>query len=153
MSRLSLAVLVLFAAACADGETPVRSSTPTEGEVEVVSNEVLDGAAAPGLEAEVDTTGPARIEVAGVSVPTRAVATDIESGDRACYVMLREDSGAATTVTADYSVCNSDVIIGRRVQLEYEPGTVMAESCGGDPDCLDTESAAIAVSAVPIDGE
>ncbi|MGB3542600.1 hypothetical protein [Rubrivirga sp.] len=153
MHRLLLVAAFLLASACSDGEVADRPSNPTEGEVDIVSNEDTTAIGVSDLEVDVDTTGPARIEVAGMSVPTRALATDMESGDRACYVMLREDGGAATTVMADYSVCDSDVIIGRRVQLDYEPGNVIAESCEGDPDCLDTETVAIAVTAVPIDSE
>ena len=150
MLRSLLAGLTLFALGCGDAEAPASSPEPTD--VEVVSNET-DGIDTPDVgAAAVDTTGPARVEVAGETVPTRGVVTDMESGDISCYVTLREDSGATTTVSADYSVCDSNVILDRRVQLEYAPGTVQAQSCGGDPECLDTETVALAVVATPIDG-
>lgn len=142
-------VPLLALAACADGE--VSEPEPSPVEVDVVSNEDSVGVAAPTLDVTADTTGPARVEVAGESVPTRAVATQMESGDRACYLTLREDSGTLTTVFADYSVCDSDGILNRRVQIEYVADEVIAESCEGAPDCLDTETVALAVTASPID--
>jgi len=90
--------------------------------------------------------------MAGATVPTRGVVTDIESGDISCYLTLRTDDGGTETVHADYSVCDSNVIIDHRVQIEYVPGQVAAASCEGDPECLDTESVPLAVVAEPIDG-
>ena len=49
-------------------------------------------------------------------------------------------------------MCDSDVIVDRRVQIEYEEAGIMAESCEGDLDCLDTETVALAVVAEPIGG-
>ncbi len=159
MHRFSLAVLVLFAAACAEGEVPEPTSNSAEGEVEVVSNETPDGdgvsnlEANPRMEVDVDTTGPARVEVAGETLPTRGVARNIESGDRACYLTVQEDGGASTTVMADYSVCDSNAILDRRVYLEYAANDVIAASCEGDPDCLETETVAMVIVATPIDTE
>lgn len=148
----SLAVAVsLLLVGCADGEAPEAATGSVEGTVEVQSNETTD-AAAPELETAVDTTGPASVTVAGQPVPTRAVVTDIESGDRSCTLTLRTDAGGTETVHADYSVCDSDAIVDRRVQIDYEEGAIMAESCQGDPDCLDTETVALAVVAKPIGG-
>ena len=154
MIRLSLLALVLVATGCADvgddGEPEVVGGS-VEGDVAVQSNETPD-AAAPDLVADVDTTGPAVVEVAGQTVPTRAVVTDIQSGDRACSLTLRQDGGATATIRADYSVCDSDAIVDRRVQIVYEPADLMAASCGGDPDCLETETVPLAVVAEPIGG-
>ena len=152
MPRLSLLALALLAAGCGgdEGDATVGRTSAT-GEVSVQSNETPD-AAAPDLVADVDTTGPATVEIAGQTVPTRAVVTDIESGDRACYLTLRQDDGAPTTVHADYSVCDSNVIVDRRVQIAYEPADLMAASCEGDPDCLETTTVPLAVIAEPIGG-
>ncbi|PAP78143.1 hypothetical protein [Rubrivirga marina] len=151
MLRSTLLALALVAAGCASdsGET---DAAPIPGEVEVQSNETTE-AAGPALDAaaEVDTTGPPRVELAGTSVPTRGVVTDMESGDVSCYLTVRTDGGATETVHADYSVCDSNVIVDRRVQIEYVEGDVLADSCEGDPECLDTETVALAVVAEPID--
>ena len=108
-------------------------------------------AAEPALAADVDTTGPARVEVGGETVPARGVVTDMQSGDVSCYLTIRSDDGTSSTVHADYSVCDSNVILGRRVQIEYAQGDVLADSCEGDPECLDTETVALAIVAQPID--
>lgn len=151
MLRSALLALALVAVGCAS-EPGEGEAAPIPGEVEVQSNETTE-AADPTLaaDAEVDTTGPARIELAGASVPTRGVVTDMESGDVSCYLTVRTDDGAEETVHADYSVCDSNAIVDRRVQIEYVEGDVLADSCEGDPECLDTETVALAVVAEPID--
>ena len=151
MIRLALAAFLLTVAGCGGDGTDPEPATAEPGAVEVQSNEADTGVRTPDLAADADTTGPARVEMAGATVPTRGVVTDIESGDRSCYITLRTDGGASETVHADYSVCDSNAILDRRVQVEYVASDVMAESCGGDPDCLDTETVALAVVAAPID--
>ena len=151
MHRLLFLAVALAAAGCAS-ETADDGSAPISGDVEVQSNETTEAAGpALGATAEVDTTGPPRVEVAGQTVPTRGVVTDMESGDVSCYLTVRTDGGATETVQADYSVCDSNVILDRRVQIEYVEGDVLAASCEGDPECLDTETVALAVVAEPID--
>ncbi len=153
MLRLLVVAASLLLAGCAEGESPSIGAGSVEGDVEVRSNETTD-AATPRLNAvaDVDTTGAASITVAGETVPTRAVVTGMESGDRSCYLSLRTDSGGTATVHADYSVCDSDAIVDRRVQIEYQESNVLAASCQEDADCLDTETVALAVVAEPIGG-
>ncbi|MAQ92905.1 hypothetical protein B1759_15205 [Rubrivirga sp. SAORIC476] len=151
MSRLLLAALLLTAVGCAsEPSDEMPDGPPLSGDVEVQSNETPD-AAEPALAADADTTGPARVEVGGETVPARGVVTDMQSGDVSCYLTVRTDDGASDTVHADYSVCDSNVILGRRVQIEYAQGDVLADSCEGDPECLDTETVALAIVAQPID--
>lgn len=148
--RLAALSLALVAAGCGSDAT-VDDTAPVTGDVEVQSNETTEAADPPlRSSAAVDTTGPARVEVAGESVPTRGVVTDMESGDVSCYLTLRTDEGATQTVHADYSVCDSNAILDRRVQIEYAPNDVLAASCEGDPECLDTETVALAIVAQPI---
>ncbi|WP_412060742.1 hypothetical protein [Rubrivirga sp. IMCC45206] len=151
--RLCPLLLALALAGCASDTSGAEAEAARAGEVDVRSNETDDLGAIdnPDLRAEADTTGPPRVTVAGTTVPARGVVTDIESGDRSCYITLRTDTGATETVHADYSVCDTNVIKGRRVQIEYVPDTILAASCEGDPDCLDTETVALAVVAMPID--
>ncbi len=148
MPRLLVFALALAVAACTDSPD-AEAGSPLRGGVDVRSNETTE-AVDPVLEATADTTGPAQVTVAGETVPTRAVVADMESGDRACYLTLRTDGGAEQTVFADYSVCESNALVGRRVQLEYAPDDIVAVSCEGDPECLDTETVALAVVATPI---
>ncbi|MEM0961425.1 MAG: hypothetical protein AAGK21_02640 [Bacteroidota bacterium] len=151
MHRLLL-IALLPLAACAGTDEPEEPADVPVDSVTVISNEGTD-VIDPDLAADApaDTTGPVQAEVAGETVPMRAVVTGMESGDLSCYLSLRTDGGAEETVFADYSVCDSDAIVGRRVQIEYQPGEVMAASCEGDPDCLDTDRVALAISAEPID--
>lgn len=154
MARPLPLVLALLAgltalAACAD-DAP-DDPPPAPAETTVQSNESDGSVLLPEAGGEVDTTGAPEVTIEGQTVPTRAVVTEIENGDRACYVTVRTDSGSSETVFADYSLCDTDGLLGHRVQIEYAPGTVMAASCGGDPDCLDTETVALAVAAEVID--
>ena len=149
LRSIALAVSLLLAG-CAGGEEPDLGDNSVGGSVEVQSNETAD-VAAPEPEAAADTTGPAVVTVAGRSVPARAVVTGIESVDAACTLTLRTDDGGAEAINADRSVCDSDVIMNRRVQIDYQESDIMAASCDGDPDCLDTETVALAVVAEPID--
>lgn len=148
--RLLLLAAVVALAACG---TEADGDGPAAGPVDVQSNETPD-ATTPDLaaQAEVDTTGPPQATLLDQTVPTRGVVTAIESGDISCYVTVRTDDGASQTVHADYSVCDSNVIVDRRVQIEYVEGQVTAASCEGDPECLETETVPLAVVAEPIDG-
>ena len=142
---LCLAAL-LVAAGCAAGDQ-APEDTAADLESTVRSNESADAAAPDIGVAEVDTTGPAEVTVAGQTVPTRAVVTDVEAGDRACYLTLRTDSGSSTTVFGDFSLCETDGLMGQRIQVEYAPDDILAASCEGDPSCLETETVAMAVAA------
>lgn len=148
-----LAALVGLTALAACSDDAPDDPPPAPAETTVQSNESDREVLLPeaGGEAEVDTSGAASVTVEGQTVPTRAVVTEIENGDRACYVTVRTDGGSSETIFADYSLCDTDGLLGRRVQIEYAPGTVMAASCEGDPDCLDTEAVALAVAAEVID--
>ena len=145
--RLSALALAVALAGCGGDDVPAADEAEATGEIQ--SNETAN-AIDPDLGVVADTTGPARVTVAGQEVPARAVVTDMESSDRACMLTLREN-GADQTVYADYSVCDSNAIVGQRVQIEYAPNDIPAASCEGDPECLDTETVAMAVVATPID--
>ena len=150
----SLLVLVTLAAAGCAGDAPSEASAGDASSTAVQSNETAEAVApVPAVAADVDTTGAAEVTVAGTTVPRRAVVTDIESGDRSCYVTLRTDAGATTTVYADYSLCDTNGLMNHRVQIDYAPDDILASSCDGDPECLETETVALAVAATPIGGE
>ena len=59
----------------------------------------------------------------------------IEQGDRACYVDVTDDSGAKTTQLADFSFCEKNDLIGKKVELKLQSGNVLALSCDGNVDC------------------
>lgn len=149
MARLLSLVLAAALVGCAD-DAP-DDSPPASAETTVRSNESDGSVLLPEAGGEVDTTGAASVTVEGQTVPTRAVVTAIENSDQSCFVTLRTDTGAEETVHADYSLCDTDGLEGRRVQIAYAPSTILAASCEGDPDCLDTEAVALAVAADVID--
>ena len=76
MLRSLIVAVSLLLVGCADGESPDVGAGSVEGEVEVRSNETTD-VAAPALDATVDTSGAATVTVAGQTVPTRAVVTNM----------------------------------------------------------------------------
>ncbi len=142
---LPLCLLLVLVGCAADDAAP--DDTAYNLDPTVQSNESADVAAPDIGVAEVDTTGPAQTTVAGQTVPTRAVVTDVVAGDRACTLTLRTDAGTSTTVFGDFSLCETDGLMGRRIQIEYAPDDVLAASCDGDPTCLETETVAMAVAA------
>ncbi len=151
MLRTLSFALLLVATGCADDGTPPED-TAADLDPTVQSNESADVAAPDIGVAEVDTTGPAQVTVAGRTVPTRAVVTEVEAGDRACYLTLRTDDGGSTTVFGDFSLCETNGLMGRRIQIAYAPDDILAASCQGDPDCLETETVPMAVAADRIPG-
>lgn len=153
LPRLALLVVLASGSAvgCA-GDDGAPDDTAADLDPTVRSNESADVEAPSIGVAEVDTTGPAQVTVAGTTVPTRAVVTDVVAGDRACYLTLRTDDGGSTTVYGDFSLCESDGLMNRRIQIEYAPETILAASCDGDPECLETEMVAMAVAADRIAG-
>lgn len=147
MLRLSALAFALVAVGCAEDAGETAGAPADVSDVTVRSNESADVAAPSIGVAEVDTTGPASVTIAGQTVPTRALVTDVDAGDRVCTLTLRTDAGAETDVYGDFSLCETDGLMGERIQIEYAPDDILAASCDGDPDCLETETVALAVAA------
>lgn len=145
MPRFLPLVVLLALGGCAGEGVP--DDTPSDLDPEVQSNESADAEAPDIGVADVDTTGPAQVTIAGQTVPRRAVVTDVEAGDRACSLTLRTDDGGSTTVFGDFSLCETNGLMGERIQIEYAPDDILAASCQGDPECLETETVAMAVAA------
>lgn len=152
-SPLALSLAVLALAGCgADGGPDATPASPDRLDTEVVSNET-DEVEAPPNEAigpVADTTGAAEVTVAGNLVPRRGVVTDIEAGYEVCTLTVRADDGGTSEIYGDFSLCETDGLVGQRVQLAYAPATVPAASCNGDPTCLETQTVALAVVAEPL---
>lgn len=81
---------------------------------------------------------------------TVGVITGLEAGDVACYVALKDDRGASFQEMADFSICERDSLVGKRVKLTYALGKVMADECQGDPDCKKSKTVALVISASPL---
>lgn len=64
----------------------------------------------------------------------------MQAGDVACYVDLIGDDGKNYQSLANFDICDKRRLIGKRVNIFYEQGNVMAASCNGDMDCRRTET-------------
>ncbi|GMV21065.1 MAG: hypothetical protein AMXMBFR57_10140 [Acidimicrobiia bacterium] len=113
--RSSLALLSLFIVATACDETASPSPTPTPSPT-----------AAPAA-------APPPGKVAG------GIITELVSGDTACYVTLKPETGDPVTEMADFEICEKKELVGKRVTLTWEEGNVLAAECQGDVDCGKSE--------------
>lgn len=80
--------------------------------------------------------------------PQSGTITNLTMGDRACYVTLRNEAGDTTTEFAAFNICEQN-LIGKKVQLTYEAGNIIAESCYGDLDCGISETVML-ITAVKV---
>ena len=71
----------------------------------------------------------------------------LNSGDRACYVEIVDDQGEQSTEFADFEICQQQDLIGHRVQLTYASSEIMAASCQGNPECIETETVMLITKA------
>jgi hypothetical protein len=69
--------------------------------------------------------------------------TDLQSGDVACYVSLKDEQGKAFEELAEFEICEKSKLLGKRVRLSYVLGSVLADSCQGDPECKDSKIVAL----------
>jgi hypothetical protein len=85
--------------------------------------------------------------------PATGTVVSLENADTACNVELRDDDGRTVHAAADFEVCFQEPnLVGRRVALSWTTANVQAESCGGDPECSDSERIALISAARIIDG-
>jgi hypothetical protein len=80
---------------------------------------------------------------------TAGVVTELQAGDVACYITLKDDQGVEFNELGDFSICENRGLIGKRVTLTYELGNVMADECQGNPDCTKTRTVALVTAAHP----
>lgn len=91
--------------------------------------------------------------VDGEARPATGTVLSLENADTACNVELRKDDGRTAHAAADFEVCfQQPSLVGRRVALTWTMANVQAESCGGDPECSDSERIALISAARIIDG-
>lgn len=82
------------------------------------------------------------ITVGGQQKLAQGVLRAAETGDVACYLNLEDRSGAPFTEMANFEVCETaPKLIGQEVKLDYAQGTVLADSCQGNPDCQKSQPA------------
>jgi hypothetical protein len=78
----------------------------------------------------------------------------VQSGDAACYLNVKDASGAEQSLAADFELCpggTSDAswYAGQKVTLERRPARIMADSCQGDPECTETKTVDLVVAVKP----
>lgn len=83
---------------------------------------------------------------ANADQPTVATVQKLTAGDRACYVDVIDAGGVYSTEYAAFEICEQD-LVGRDVNLIYEPGSIIAVSCQGDPACSETETVMLITQA------
>ncbi len=71
--------------------------------------------------------------------PASATVTELVAGDAACYVTLKPDTGEAVTEMAEFEICEKTELVGRKVDLTWKQGEVLAAECQGDVDCGKTD--------------
>ena len=64
----------------------------------------------------------------------------MEQGDRACYIDLIDDLGNEFSELAYFDLCYDTSFLGKKVQLVYEQGKVLAASCQGNMDCGESDT-------------
>lgn len=92
--------------------------------------------------------GAATIKIGKVIKNTTGVVKELQVGDVACYMEMRDDHGKEFTELADFEICSqTPSLIGKRVGLEYKIERVIADECMGAPDCKVTRKVAMVVKA------
>ena len=76
------------------------------------------------------------VTIDGQTKQVQGTITDLQSGDVACYLLMKDATGAEFTEMGDYSICDSAPgLIGKTVRLRYGRAQVLADECQGNPDC------------------
>ena len=89
------------------------------------------------------TAVPDRVKIGNETKNTSGVLIELQSGDVACYLMLKDKKGQEFTELATFEICEMTQLVGKRVRLSYRIGSVLADSCQGDPECKDTQKVAL----------
>lgn len=83
-------------------------------------------------------TRPDMIKVGDQMKRSTGTVLQLQNGDRACYMVMKDTRGVEFTELTTFDICGMH-IIGKRVILTYKMEEVMAESCQGNPRCMKKE--------------
>jgi hypothetical protein len=91
----------------------------------------------------------------GGTVAETYTLVSIESGDAACYVTVKDSTGAENTHPGSFDLCpggpaDASNLIGFPVALGWTKANVIAPSCEGNPECADTEETNIVSTIDPV---
>ncbi len=90
---------------------------------------------------------PDTIRIGKQTKRTTGTLTELQNGDVACYLILRDEKGAEFIEMGAFEICSQKPSpVGKRVALKYKMANVIAESCQGNPDCKKSDRVALVVS-------
>lgn len=84
---------------------------------------------------------------------TVATVKELQAGDVACYLTLKDDQGVEFSELADFEICEQPSLVGKRVKLTYKVGNVMSDECQGNQDCTKTRRVALVTGAKVLSGK
>jgi hypothetical protein len=91
---------------------------------------------------------PATVEVGGRIKKAFGTVTDLQNGDTACSMTLKDDRGEEFMESGDFALCfQKPSLIGKRVALSYEVANVLAAQCLGDVNCGKSDRIALVSKA------
>ena len=89
------------------------------------------------------TAVPDSVKIGNETKNTSGVLIELQSGDVACYLTLKDQKGREFTELAIFEICEMTQLVGKRVRSSYRIDSVLADSCQGDPECKDTQKVAL----------
>ncbi|MBE9181016.1 hypothetical protein IQ268_20870 [Oculatella sp. LEGE 06141] len=81
------------------------------------------------------------------SEPEVVVVRDLTMGDRACYMEVEDAQGQRSGEEASFELCEQSQLIGQRVRLTRVPTSILAMSCQGDPECVESDTVNLITAA------
>lgn len=60
---------------------------------------------------------------------------EMQAGDVACYLTLKDDQNVEFREMAGFEICEQQNLINKRLTLRYDPVEILADVCQGNPDC------------------
>ncbi len=94
------------------------------------------------------------VKIGQATKKTVGTVTATNSGDIACYLTLKDDRGVVFEEMAKFEICHQKPpLAGKRVSLTYALQSVMADECGGNPDCKKTRTVALVSAARIVDAK
>jgi hypothetical protein len=82
-----------------------------------------------------------------------AVLLELQAGDVACYLILRTEDGRELHTRGTFEVCERSDLLGRRVTFTHGAARVLADDCGGDPECDRGQDVRLVTSLAPASGD
>ena len=79
----------------------------------------------------------------------------VEAGDAACYVVVKDSTGAEYTHPGDFELCpggthDASNLVGFPVALSFTQGNILAAECEGDVDCGKSDTVKLVSAIDPV---